>query len=101
MKIHAEIEPVYITGNFSVIAQTGEWTIDAPAPSLTTGSWRDQGLPFYSWGITYSKEFDIEKTGGKYLLMLDKWDGTVAEVYVNQQAAPIIAFPPISLMLQA
>ena len=94
MKIHAEIEPVYITGNFSVIVQTGEWTIDAPAPSLTTGSWRDQGLPFYSWGITYSKEFDIEKSSGKYLLMLDKWDGTVAEVYVNQQAAPIIAFPP-------
>jgi hypothetical protein len=94
MKIHAEIEPVYITGDFSVIPQSGGWTIDAPAGSLTTGSWKDQGLPFYSWGITYSKEFDIEKPGSKYLLTLDKWNGTVAEVYVNQQPAPIIAFPP-------
>ena len=94
MKIHAEIEPVYITGDFSVRSADKGWTIEAPVKSLTAGSWKDQGMPFYSWGVTYGKEFNIEKPEGRYKIRLNKWNGTIAEVSVDGKTAGVIAFPP-------
>jgi hypothetical protein len=94
MRIHSEIEPVYITGDFSVKPAKKGWAIEAPASVLTTGSWKTQGLPFYSWGVTYSKEFNIEKAEGTWKVALGKWSGTIVEVYVNDQPATVIAFPP-------
>lgn len=94
MKIHAEVEPVYIIGNFSVKPAEKGWIIEAPASVYTTGSWKNQGLPFYSWGVSYSKEFNIEKAEGKWIVGLGKWNGIIAEVLVNGQQATIIAFPP-------
>ncbi|MCU0457048.1 MAG: hypothetical protein MUE74_12160, partial [Bacteroidales bacterium] len=58
MKVLAEIEPVYIIGDFSVKPADKGWSIEAPVNKLTTGSWKEQGMPFYSWGITYSNEFN-------------------------------------------
>ena len=94
MKIHAEIEPVYIVGDFSLKPAEKGFTMEAPGPVYTIGSWKTQGLPFYSWGITYSKEFNIENAGGTWQVGLGKWNGTIAEVYVNGQPATVIAFPP-------
>jgi hypothetical protein len=94
MKIHAEVEPVYIVGDFSVKPAEKGWVIEAPASVYTTGSWKTQGLPFYSWGVTYSKEFNIEKAEGKWEVGLGNWNGTIAEVSVNGQPATVIAFPP-------
>ncbi len=94
MKVHAEIEPVYILGDFSVKPSEKGWTIEPSVKSLTTGSWKEQGMPFYSWGVMYSKEYDVESPAGTYELELGKWSGTVAEVSVNGQPANVIAFPP-------
>lgn len=94
MKVHAEIEPVYLIGDFSVRPAVKGWFLEAPVNNLTTGSWKDQGLPFYSWGITYRKEYNIEKPEGKYFIAPGKWNGTVAEVSVNGMKAPLLAFPP-------
>jgi len=94
MKVHAEIEPVYILGEFSIRPAEKGWIIEPPVKSLTTGSWKEQGIPFYSWGVTYSKEFNIENPEGIYEVGLGKWSGTVAEVSVNGQPASVIAFPP-------
>jgi hypothetical protein len=97
MSVHSEIEPVYITGDFSVKPVIKGWTIEPPVKSLTTGSWKEQGMPFYSWGVTYAKEYTIENPEGHYFVGLDNWKGTVAEVMVNDQAAGIIAFQPYRL----
>ena len=94
MKIHAEIEPVYLLGDFSVKPAVKGWTIEPPVTGFTTGSWQTLGLPFYSWGVTYSREFNVEKAEGKWEVGLGNWSGTVAEVSVNDQPATIIAFPP-------
>ena len=94
MKVNAEIEPVYIIGDFSVKPAQKGWNIEAPVSVYTTGSWKTQGLPFYSWGICYSKEFNIEKAEGQWEIALGKWAGTIAEVKVNGQNASVIAFPP-------
>ena len=94
MKVHAEIEPVYITGDFSVTPADKGWTLEPPVKVLTAGSWKEQGMPFYSWGVTYTRDFNIEKPDGQYFVRLNNWRGTVAEVRVNDQTAPVIAFPP-------
>ncbi|OFY70535.1 MAG: hypothetical protein A2Y71_14530, partial [Bacteroidetes bacterium RBG_13_42_15] len=94
MKIYAEIEPVYILGNFSVKSAEKGWIIEPAVNKLTMGSWKDQGMPFYSWGVTYSKEFSIEEPKGKYMVSLNAWKGTIAEVIVNGQQAGLVAFPP-------
>ena len=94
MKVHAEIEPVYILGDFSVKPIEKGWDIEAPAFVYTTESWKNQGLPFYSWGVSYGEEFNIENSEGKWEVALGKWNGTIAEVSVNGQIAPVIAFPP-------
>lgn len=94
MKIHAEIEPIYILGNFSVSSAAKGWNIEAPASTYNAGSWKSQGLPFYSRGVSYSKEFNIDSSDGKWVIALGNWYGTVAEVSVNGQQATPIAFPP-------
>ena len=52
----AEIEPVYIVGDFAVIPEQIGWSISAPVKNLTLGSWKAQKQPFYSWGVSYSKK---------------------------------------------
>jgi hypothetical protein len=94
MKIHAEVEPVYIVGDFSVKPAEKGWDIEVPPAAYTTGSWKTQGLPFYSWGVTYSKEFKIDNSDGKWEVEMGNWNGTIAEVSVNGQNATAIAFPP-------
>ncbi|MGE5418589.1 MAG: glycosyl hydrolase, partial [Chloroflexota bacterium] len=94
MKIHSEIEPVYVLGDFSVIPANKGWDLSAPKKEYTAGSWKSQGLPYYSWGMTYSREFNIEKPEGKFLVDAGNWNGTVAEVTVNGEKAGLIAFPP-------
>jgi hypothetical protein len=94
MKIHAEIEPVYIIGDFSVEPAQKGFIISAPRSDYTKGSWITQGLPFYPWGMTYSKEFETDSLYGKYEVALGEWKGTVAEVIVNGVPAGVIGFPP-------
>ncbi len=94
MKIHAEIAPVYVLGDFSVIPAEKGFVIEAPVRAYRSGSWKDQGMPFYSWGVAYSRDFNIDNPEGKYEVRLGQWNGTVAEVTVNDQPATVIAFPP-------
>jgi hypothetical protein len=94
MKIHAEVEPVYITGDFSVEPVSKGWIITPPVKELKPGSWLGQGLPFYSWGMTYSQEFIVDSPAGAYVVVADDWKGTVCEIMVNGKDAGWIAFPP-------
>lgn len=97
MSIYAEIEPVYITGNFSVVPERTGWSISAPVEKLTLGSWKEQKQPFYSWDMKYGKSYTINGKSGAYAVKLGKWAGTVAEVYVNGQKAGTIAYDPYQL----
>ena len=97
MSIHAELEPVYLLGNFSLTSASQGWTVAAPVP-LQTGNWKDQGLPMYSQKVSYDKKINLRKKADKqYWVQLRKWEGTVCAVTVNGQAAGIIAYPPYQL----
>lgn len=97
MSIFAEIEPVYVLGNFSVVSEKPGWSISAPVDKLTLGSWKSQKQPFYSWGVSYSKEYEVESLSTPYAVQLNDWKGTIAEVYVNDQKAGVIAYDPYRL----
>jgi hypothetical protein len=97
MHIFAEIEPVYILGDFSVVPEAKGWSISTPENGLSIGSWKEQKQPFYSWDVKYGKSYNITDTSGTYLVQLGKWAGTVAEVFVNGTKAGIIAYDPYRL----
>jgi hypothetical protein len=97
MRVLAEIEPVYILGDFSVLPEAKGWSIGAPADGLAPGSWKAQQHPFYSWDVTYGKSYDIAAKSGSYAVQLGQWNGTVAEVHINGEKAGIISYDPYRL----
>jgi hypothetical protein len=96
MHILAELEPVYLLGDFRLNPVEKGWEIIRPE-DLTLGSWKDQGFPFYSEQVAYSKIFTRDETLERYFLKLNNWNGTVAEVWINESKAGIIAWPPHEL----
>ena len=99
MSIYAEIAPVYILGDFSLEPAPMGWIIKEPVKTFKTGSWKEQGQPYYSWDMGYSKTYHIDDLSDRYAIQLNKWNGTLAEVYVNDQKAGIIAYKPYNFDL--
>ena len=97
MKVHAEIEAIYILGNFTVQPAAKGFVITPPINSFETGSWKAQGWPFYNGAVSYTKTFDVANPSGHYKVNLSDWIGTVAVVSVNGQQAGIIGFEPYSV----
>ena len=61
---------------------------------LISQGWNAQGHPFYAAGVEYAEEFEVSEPGGRYLVELPDWFGSVARVTVNGQAAGYIAWRP-------
>lgn len=99
MSIYAEIAPVYVLGDFSLESAPMGWVIREPVKTFKTGSWKEQGQPYYSWDMGYSKTYHIDNLSDRYAIQLNKWNGTLAEVYVNDQKAGIIAYKPYNFDL--
>lgn len=99
MSIYAEIAPVYLLGDFSLESAPNGWVIKKPVEHLTTGSWKSQGHPHYSWDVSYRKEYRVADTSSQYILQLNQWYGTVAEIYVNGDKAGVIAYKPYTFNL--
>ena len=96
MKIHAEIEAIYILGNFTVLPAAKGFVINPPTNTFVTGSWKAQGWPFYNGAVSYTKTFNVANPSGHYQVNLGTWIGTVATVSVNGQQTGIIGFEPYS-----
>lgn len=84
--------PVYVLGNFSLQSVDKGWNI-IPVKSAEIGSWKQQGMPFYSESVKYSKDINTDK-GGEFELQLPEWFGTVAEILVNSKSVGIIQSQP-------
>ena len=96
MSVYAEIEPVYILGDFNLESAQKGWKI-VPVQPLQLGSWKKQGLPLYGHSITYVKTFNIENIDRQFEVQLGEWKGTVAAKKVNGIPAGIIISEPNSL----
>lgn len=98
MSIHAELEAVYVLGDFAVRPVEKGFAIAPPvAAPFTTGSWKAQGRPFYNGAVTYTRTFDVAELADAYRVTLGEWTGTVAAVSVNGEQAGIIGFEPYSV----
>jgi hypothetical protein len=96
MSVYAEIEPVYLLGDFNLKPAEKGFEV-VTADTLALGSWKEQGMPLYGGSVTYLKGYNLATVSGKYELQLGKWNGTVASVSVNGHEAGIIAFDPNNL----
>lgn len=65
MSIYAEIAPVYLFGDFVLESAGAGWIVREPAGKPALGSWKRQGLPFYSWDMAYGRDYDIDDPGGR------------------------------------
>lgn len=92
-----EIEPVYILGDFAVEPVSTGWVICSSVAEFGLGSWKKQGLPFYSGGMSYGKDYLIFDTASKYSVRFDRWEGAAVKVLVNGKKAGIINHRPYQL----
>lgn len=96
MSLFAEVAHAFVNGDFSVVPTAKGWEIRAPH-SLMQGSWPAQGLPFYSWGVSYSQKYNVSDPSAGHILKLGSWKGTECEVFVNGVKTGIIAYKPYEL----
>jgi len=97
MSIYAELESIYITGDFSTQPQPTGFKL-IPQQDLKLGSWTKAGMYFYGNKVSYSHSCDLKKDKGKrYFVRLNSWRGTVCDVLVNGTKAGIIAWDPYEL----
>jgi len=97
MHILAEVMPVYLLGDFLVKPAKKGFEI-AGGEITSLNSWRDAGLPFYSQKVAYSQTFSVTKSEAtNFKVKLNKWNGSIAEVWVNGQSAGLIAWQPNEL----
>ncbi len=96
MSIYAEIAPVFITGSFRLVPDKEGWIV-VPDDELSTGSWKEQGYPFYSDKVAYRKDLVLDREADYLKVKLEEWKGTVARVLLNGEEAGIIQSPPYSL----
>ncbi len=98
ISVFAEIEPVYVIGDFSVMPQQRGFAIQDANIPLSTGSWKQQGMPFYAWEVSYSNKYTLEHdSNDSHFVRLNNWKGSLAEVFVNGEKAGIIYAEPNEL----
>jgi hypothetical protein len=91
-----ELAPVVLRGNFSVQPVGQGWQLSQEVP-LSTGSWKDYGLPFYPGKVSYHSKFTMEKALNAKLNLND-WAATCVTVKVNDSDEQLI-WPPYELDL--
>ena len=96
MSVYAELMPAYIVGDFVLNPLNQGFEISS-GTIAALGSWKSMGYPFYAQKVSYSESFDAANAEGEYKVKLNKWNGVLAEVYVNDKKAGMIAYPPYEL----
>lgn len=95
--IFHELEPAYVLGDFTLKPADKGFVIGLDQPLRMGGAnrqgWNAQGHPFYSGGVAYREQFNLDKVAGHYLVELASWYGSVAEVTVNGKPAGFIDAP--------
>ncbi|GEM_PF-5736212 len=74
----------YLLGTFSLLSSETGFEVSQPM-ALQTGNWVEQGMPFYTGAVTYSKIYILEDKQAGYTLTLPEWSGDRAEIYINNQ----------------
>lgn len=96
MTVFSELMPVYILGEFS-LENAAKGFLIKPAVNPGLHSWKETGMPFFGDKVSYVKSFAVDEISGKFLVQLELWNGSVAEVLVNGKNAGSIGWKPYEL----
>jgi hypothetical protein len=97
MNIRAELGPVMLTGKFGVKGADKGFALTAAPQSVGLGDYSKTGYPEYPWEMCYTKLYQVDNPDQDFFVQLGRWNGTVAQVWVNGQKAGIIAWQPYRL----
>ena len=100
MSVHAEIMPAYLVGNFKLNPLKQGFEVTNGTLSAL-GSWKSQGFPFYAQKVLYTQKYNTLQNGSHYRVKLNRWNGTMAVVYLNGVKAGLMMAPPYELDLPA
>lgn len=92
-----ELGAVYVLGNFDVVNRGEKWVIVPAHKYDRLADWQELGAPFYPWEMRYSKFYDVQDTGKRHWVKADRWNGSVAEVWVNDRKVGVIFSDPYTL----
>lgn len=88
-------ELCYFLGNFGVKVKGAQATITPPVTSLQTGDWVKQGLAFYAGHVRYEADIRLHRRKSeRVFLRLPAFRGAGARIFVNDQPAGVLAWPP-------
>lgn len=94
MDIRTEIGPVMLTGQFGVKGAEKGFVLTQAPQTIGLGDYSKQGYPEYPWEMCYAKTYQLEDAGHNCFVQLGRWNGTVAQVWVNgQKAGSLISAP--------
>ncbi len=110
MNMYCEIMPIFLLGNFTLQTEEQGFIVKKELPLVVEKPWNMQGLPFYSYDVSYREDFDVAlKQNAKYYVKLPRignlenvnskarWNGSVARVIVNDRLAGHIIAEPCQL----
>ncbi len=83
-----------ISSELGSMGRTAGHLVDGSGLVGAKPGWKQQGHPFYSAGVAYRQQFEVDKPKGSYVVSLSDWYGSVAEVRVNGESAGYIVAPP-------
>ena len=97
MNIRAEIAPVMLMGRFALTNAERGFVLSPAPEALALGDYTKQGYAEYPWEMAYKKHYTIDDPAKRHIVRLGRWNGTVAQVWVNGTKAGCIAYPPYEL----
>ena len=86
-------DPAILVGDFALEPAESGFRIIEPKSSLCTGSWAEQGYPFYSGVGIYRQKVDLPAHGSRVILRMGK-PGDAAEIIVNGTSAGVMLWEP-------
>ena len=96
----SEVEAAYVVGGFGVrLTNPYEGEIIDEQTELHTGSWLEQGYPFYSGMMTYQTMVNVPADGKRTFLRLSHPSGILYKVRVNGRPAGKILWRPFEIEL--
>jgi hypothetical protein len=93
---HPGLECVYLLGSFAVwLGSEKGPTVDVLPNKLLTGSWVEQGLPFYSGSVSYiAKIAPRFREEERLIVSLREYRGAAVRILVDGAPAGIVAWDP-------
>jgi hypothetical protein len=85
--------PAYLIGDFALEGRPDEWKITKEPGKVKTGSWADQGYPYFSGTASYKQKVKLGAMKGRVLLRMEK-PADMAEIIINGKQAAVLPWEP-------